>query len=366
MSKGERGTARPFLRGKIWWIKYYVQGEVRRESSGSAHKADAVKLLNARRAGADSGLIVPGKATIGDLLDLYLAAKRSTKGYHDAEMYVRLHLRPAFGKIPADRLTTKLIAAFVEQKKILGRANASVNRWLEGLHRAYTLGFENRPRLVAEVPKIPMLDESDNVREGFLLQEQYVKLRDELPPHQRLLLVIGYHLGMRSGEILGLRWDQIDWAANTIRLEKRQTKSKQARIAPLYGELRAWLDMAYADPARGVTIVAWQGEKIVQTRTAWKSACIRAGVPGLYVHDLRRTAIRNMIRAGTSEKQAMLISGHRTRSMLDRYNIIDERDVHEAGRRMEAYFAADSAAEPAKKAQSRHNTDLAKSTEVVN
>jgi integrase len=362
MPKGERGTARPFLRGKIWWISYYVGGEERRESSGSASKSDAIKLLNARRAEVDTGQIVPGKATIGHLLDLYLAAKRNTKGYYDAETYVRLHLRPAFGKIPASRLTTKLITAFVEQKKILGRTNASVNRWLEGLHRAYVLGFENRPRLVAEIPKIPMLDESDNVREGFLLPDQYVKLRDELPPHQRLILVIGYHLGMRSGEILGLRWDQVDWAANTIRLEKRQTKSKQARTAPLYGELRAWLDMACADSARGITIVSWQGKKIVQTRTAWNSACVRAGVPGLYVHDLRRTAIRNMIRAGIPEKQAMLISGHRTRSMLDRYNIIDERDVHEAGRKMEAYLA-----EQAKSTHSNtHNPGKAKSGEVVN
>src|SRR5947209_8467087 len=134
------------------------------------------------------------------------------------------------------------------QKKKLGRANASINRWLESLHRAFTLGYENKPRLVGEIPKFPMLDESDNVREGLLAHEDYAKLRDELPAHQKPLLVIGYHLGMRSGEILSLRWDQVDWNANLIRLEKRQTTTKQARNAPLYGELRAFLEMAYADP----------------------------------------------------------------------------------------------------------------------
>ncbi len=339
MPKGERGSSRPYLRGRIWWIRYTAPGEGKRvESSKSTNRNDAVKLLNKRRTEADIGFVIPRKVTISDLLDLYLADKRPTKGYDDAETYVRLHLRPAFGKIAANGLTTAMINNFVDQKRRLGRANASINRWLEGLHRAFTLGFENRPRLVPEIPQIRMLDESDNVREGFLVHADYVRLREELPAHQRLLLVIGFHLGMRSGEILGLRWDQIDWHANSIRLEKGQTKGKQARVAPLYGELRAWLDMAYSDPDRGLTIVSWKGEAISETKRAWKNACRRAGVPGLYVHDLRRTAIRNMIRAGMSEKQAMLVSGHKTRSMLDRYNIIDESDIQEAGRKMNVFF----------------------------
>ena len=143
---------------------------------------------------------------------------------------------------------------------------------------------------------------------------------------------------MRKGEILGLRWGQVDWGANVIRLEKRQTKGKQARNAPLYGELRAWLEMAHASRSNSSTIVSWQGAAISETKRAWKGACKRAEVPGLYIHDLRRTVIRNMIRAGVPEKQAMLISGHKTRSMLDRYNIIDERDIQAAGQKMAAYL----------------------------
>ena len=342
MPKGERGTSRPYLRGKTWWIRYTVPGEAKErfESSKSTSKADAIKLLNRRRREIDERIVAPSDATIGNLLDLYLADRKKGKGHRNAETYVRLHLRPAFGKVKASGLTTAMLESFIAQKKRLGRANASINRWLEALHRAFTLGYENKPRLVAEIPRIGMLDESGNVREGLLAHADYVKLRDELPPHLKPLLVIGYHLGMRSGEMLSLRWDQIDWQANLIRLEKRQTKTKQARTAPLYGELRAWLEMACADPARGETIVSWKGLKISETKRAWRAACKRAGVPNLFVHDLRRTAVSNMINgAGIPEKTAMLISGHKTRSILDRYSIVVERDIHTAGRRMEAYLA---------------------------
>jgi integrase len=154
------------------------------------------------------------------------------------------------------------------------------------------------------------------------------------------MLLCGYHLAMRRGEILKLRWDQVDWNENLIRLEKRQTKPKKARIAPLYGELRAWLDMAYAarDP-QCPYIISWRGHGVSEVKTAWKNACRRAGVPDLLVHDLRRTAARTMIRAGIPEKQIMLIAGWKTRSMFDRYHIVDERDIQEAGKKLARHLA---------------------------
>jgi integrase len=249
-----------------------------------------------------------------------------------------LHLKPGFGKLKASSITSATINRFIEQEQTAGYANATINRWLEALRRAYTLGANALPPLVYVSPKIEMLEE-DNVREGFLEHDQYLAFRNELPDHQRLILVIGYHLGMRRGEILKLRWDQVDWSASLIRLEKKQTKAKQARVAPLYGELRAWLDMAYAAREQDCPfIVSWRGAGISEVKTAWNKARQRARVPELLVHDLRRTAVRNMIRAGIPEKQAMRISGHKTRSMFDRYDITDERDIQLAGQKLALYL----------------------------
>ena len=340
MPRGERGTAKPYLRGKIWWIKYFVNAEPKYESSKSTNKNDAIRLLNKRRKEVDDRQISAGDATVGDLLELHLADQRKHKrsDYRSAEGYIRIHLKPAFGKIKASLLTSTKIDRFILQKQEQGLANASINRYLAALRHAFRLGMDALPPLVTVAPKIQLLEEN-NIREGFLEHWQYENLRKELPDHQRLILVIGYHFGMRRGEILKLRWTQVDWEANIVRLEKQQTKAKQARCAPLYGELQGWLNMAYSarDPECPF-VVSWKGHGIRELKTAWNKARQRAGVPKLLLHDLRRTAARNMIRAGVPEKTAMLIVGWKTRAMFDRYNITDERDIHAAGEKLARYL----------------------------
>jgi integrase len=319
----------------------FTKQDERRESSKSTSKEDAKKLLRQRLKEIDEAVLTPGEATVGDLLTLYLADMRrnAKKSAASAERNVKLHVKPAFGAVKASKLESEQIERFVDQKLTQGYKPASINRYLSSLQRGYSLGMERNPPLVTRCPKITKLEEN-NVREGFLDHEQYLALRDALPDHQKLVLVIGYHFGMRSGEILSLRWDQIDWDANLIRLEKKQTKGKQARVAPLYGEVRAWFEHAFSvrDP-RCPFIVSYKGEQIESLKTGWVPACVRAGVPGLYVHDLRRTAVRNMVRANIPEKRAMLISGHRTRSVFDRYDIVDERDMQGDGEKLATYLA---------------------------
>ena len=160
-------------------------------------------------------------------------------------------------------------------------------------------------------------------------------MRDELPREIRGLVTLLYTTGWRLGEALSLKWGRVDRRAQEIRLPGGSTKNKKPRSVP-YGALpelvevieRQWSERERL--GRKGKLSPWvfsrDGEPIRTFRETWDSACGRAGVPGVLIHDMRRSAVRNFVRAGVPEKTAMEITGHVTRSVFDRYNIVDETD----------------------------------------
>lgn len=153
---------------------------------------------------------------------------------------------------------------------------------------------------------------------------------------------MAYWTGCRKSEILGLRWFQVDFLNRQIVLEAAKTKNNEPRIIPLAEELyQALLRLRAEGNYRSASkdlVFTNRGKPIRYMYDAWREATIKAGLPGLLLHDCRRTAVRNFVRAGVSDKIAMTISGHKTRSVFDRYNIVDERDLHEATSKLEQHL----------------------------
>lgn len=234
-----------------------------------------------------------------------------------------------------------MLNAYIAQRKALGRKNATINRELSLLRRAFRLGFEHDPPLVFRVPVIKALKE-DNVREGFLEPQNYQRLLDALSLEIKPIFVVAYHLGMRTGELLALKRKCVDLSEGLIYVNGRVTKNGEPKTAPIYGEMQSWLESLLRtgelESPRCIWLFSRQGRPIKSFKGEWRHACEIAGVPELLFHDLRRTAVRNMIRAGVPEKVAMQISGHKTASMLWRYNITDARDIKDAGKRTERYL----------------------------
>ncbi|UCH01192.1 MAG: site-specific integrase [Deltaproteobacteria bacterium] len=264
-----------------------------------------------------------------------------------AERSVR-HLSAYFGGMRITDITTSAIQIYIERRLNEGGAeNGTVNRELAALKRMLNLGARQTPPKVDRVPYIPMLAEN-NTRKGFFEHGQYLALRDALPFYLKPVVTFGYKFGWRLGEILGLTWDKVDLKNGIVRIETGETKNKEARTVYLDDELkeifkelftRRRLDTPY--------IFLRDGQPIRGFRKAWLKACGRdIGLNGKIFHDLRRTAVRNMVRSGIPERVAMTISGHKSRSVFDRYNIVNDEDLRQATRRQEIYLREQEAQLP--------------------
>jgi integrase len=149
-------------------------------------------------------------------------------------------------------------------------------------------------------------------------------------------------------EVLTLQWRQVDFKAGIVRLEPDSTKNDEGRTFPFgaHQELSQCLEAQRKKAPKG-KIAPWvfhrAGEPFLDEdgaaskpfRDAWKKACKAAGCPGRIPHDFRRTAVRNLVRAGNPEKVAMMLTGHKTRSVFDRYDIVNESDLRRAVGRLQ-------------------------------
>jgi integrase len=167
----------------------------------------------------------------------------------------------------------------------------------------------------------------------------------ELPDHLKPIFVIGYHTGVRLGELKRIQWSQVDLDGGFISLNPGETKNGQGRMVPILdGDMRNHLERAREERSEYFPNCPWVfnrlGKPIRDFRGSWETACKRAGVPELKFHDLRRSAVRNMRRAGVPQVVRMKISGHKTDSMERRYNIVDDDDLKIAKTLMEARLKA--------------------------
>jgi integrase len=169
-------------------------------------------------------------------------------------------------------------------------------------------------------------------------------LRDALPSYLKGFVTFAYKVGWRVSEIQGLTWSQVDLNHGIVRLEVGETKNAEGRTVYLDDELRQLFEAQYEARKRQKKLVPYvfpnkEGDgKIGDFRGAWKAACKKAGIGKRIFHDFRRTAVRNMIRAGIPERVAMMISGHKTRSVFDRYNIVSDSDLQMAAKLQEEYL----------------------------
>lgn len=332
------GQGSIYLRKGWWWCDYTSGGVRRRESCKTKVREEALAFLQRRLGRLASGeFLTPERVRIRDLFQLLLDDYdvRGVAQAYIASLKVKSILNPALGDIKANNFTTAHIKQYIQRRAKVVKPG-TINRELGLLHRAFQLGYQQDPPLVGRVPHLPKLAEGEP-RKGFLKPEHYRKLLAALPEELKLLFVVAYHVGLRKGALLRMKWEQVDMDASCIWMEGKRANRKPEPIAvPVYGDMRTYLEQ---QPRTSEFLFARGARQIRDFRASWNLACEEAGVPGLLFHDLRRTAVRNLRRAGVAESVIMKITGHRTRGVFERYNITDQTDIREAGRAAEAFLS---------------------------
>ncbi len=389
-----RGDGRVYQRGGIWYAALYVDGREIRESSKSRDEKNAWKLLRKMRrdraVSEELGRPFIGpeqkRVRVSELLDAFekwwkLHGGRSEASRLRSLNRMRSHLqqvRSAFGDWRAVKVTPAAVDRYKEACLEDGVRPATVNRRLQVLSQAIKRAVVDR--VLSAAPHIRLLSEAGNARQGFFEPDQVDAVVSHLPEHLKDLVRFASLCGWRRREIISLTWGDVDLKGSVIRLRPENSKTGEGRLLVLEGELREVIKRRLrarkVETPSGETVLSAyvfhkNGEPMGDFRKAWESACVEAGLGvlecricgksvgghdcpdckttkraaatayhGRLFHDLRRSAVRNLVRAGVPERVAMMVSGHKTRSIFDRYNIVAEADLRAAMQKQEAYLAS--------------------------
>jgi len=328
-----------------WEISFY-DNEGRRRRQSFSTEAKARKALTRKLALKEVGkLDAPeGRAKTDTLADAYVRYIKNSKpkSHKWADRIWHIHLKPFFSGRLATRVGTVEFDQYIEERKAgvstdaERERNGTINRELAVLKAMYNYAAQLDPPLVSRVPKFPKRLRESDPRSGWLDDEQYEALHMNCK-YKWLhgLLAVAYNFGFRKAELLGLKVRQVNLKDRTIQLLPGTTKNDRGRSVKMTDDVYKHLAPCVEGKQPDDALFTWEdGSPVRDFRVAWAKVCTAAGV-SILLHDFRRTAIRNMIRAGVPEKTAMKISGHATRSVFDRYNIDSEDDLADAAQKLE-------------------------------
>jgi integrase len=342
-----------------WWVRYSYCGSKKRESCGSPSRKAAEALLRKRLGEIGRGQLI-GPAVekvrvselLGDLETEYTIMKRPSLITLRGQIAA---LMPLVGHLRAVDVSTALLRSVVERWQADNAAPATINKRMTTLRRAFNLGRRATPPKVMTVPEFPRLPEH-NAREGFFEKGEFFAVLSHIEdPGLRDFLEWAFWTGMRKGEISKLEWSAFDRETWLLTLPGRITKNRRPRRIALEGPLRAIVERRLEARRLDCRLIFWRQHegaptsrlqpgmpvRIYEFRKTWKTACRKAGIEagkaGRIFHDLRRTGVRNLRRAGVDRKVAMLISGHRSESVFERYNIDTDDDLREAVAKVASY-----------------------------
>ncbi len=347
------GHLHQMARSPYWWLRWRADGVEHDVSTKtrSLRQAERFRARTAEEVGRGAFLTPRAQRTTFEDLqalvvsDYTASGRRSLDRIEDAFQRLAITFRGS----RARSITRARLDAYVRSRQVAGAATSTIRIELNALARGFALAQE--ADLVIRTPTFPTLT-LHNARQGFFSADDLAAVLGKLPAPVRPVVQFLSLTGWRRGEALGLRWSAVDFANGVVRIET--SKTDQPREFP-FGVLPALTTLL--EQQRTATrrverrlgqVIPWvfhrDGKRIEEFHKSWDSAVdraahagkgplrrvVRPNLVGRLVHDLRRTAARNFIRAGVPQHVVMQLCGWKTDAMFRRYAIVDLRD-REAG-----------------------------------
>jgi integrase len=356
-SQGPR-TKRNYGRGRIyknpqssfWYAAFYLRGREVRKSTKlpyddcGLNERRATEMLGEMMASHRESGVTPARVKYDDLRELIIRdyrinERRSLNSLTSSRLF---NLDKFFMHRRARDITATLVDRYIEKRIAEGTAHATRNNELAALKRMFRLGVEKKLITPATVPVIKIVA-PDNARQGFIEPLQFAALVSVLPAHLVPICQWLYATGWRVGEARALRWADLDLTEGIAALDGKRTKNREAKKFP-FAQVALAAESIERAKAGHIEGCPWvfhrKGKRIGEFRNEWKKACEAAELEPRYIHDMRRAAVRNLVLAGVSEQDAMRISGHKTVSTFQRYNIGGIDAVRAAARRLDSFLGA--------------------------
>jgi len=315
-----------------WYIRYTINGKDKWESIGKAGpitKTVAQTKLEERKRQVRMGqldMIGVDIPTLNDFADDYIKHVRDVKKKRswsrDKELLTSLC--SFFGEKKLSEITPKDIEDY-KRMRLQEVKPATINLALSCLRHLFNLAkrwkkyFGDNP-----VTEVDFFEENNNINRILSLEEEERLLSCSIP-YLKTIIICALNTGMRKGEILGLKWSNINLDNRLITIEATNTKSKKTKKIYINSILRGiFLELKLKNMGNDFVFTGSDGKPIKTIRTSFENACKRAKVYGLRFHDLRHTAATRMIENGANIVAVSRILGHSTLSMTMRYSHPDE------------------------------------------
>jgi integrase len=278
--------------------------------------------------------------------DSFFAYSEARRKSHKNDFFMVKRLKDYFGNRPLSSLTPDIVEGYLNQRRKAGNislggkplSNCTLNRDLGVLKCIMNRAVFNG--LLEKNPIQKVRGFREESRDRTLTHEEYQSLLGYCSPRLTAIVQIAYWTGMRRGEILGLRWEQVDFQNKVVNLEAADTKTQEKREVPLTEGLLKLLK--HTPRTLGSPYVfTYKGQRIKNIKTAFWKAVRKAGIKNFRFHDLRHCAVTNLRKAGVNDSVIMSISGHKTYAMFKRYNRIDRTDRVDALKQVERQFDTD-------------------------